>query len=189
MLHLVSTKRKSKSGKSIRFASPLWQESPPFKHSHVLVSHALKFGDFNCPFDQNQSSILKSSFSQDHSCVPISKIFGSIKNKLREVGKENHPPNAISNLCAFAAQAPNHASVLHKAPSTNRMGGIGKKPVNVPTVSSFGKLITWHNNRRSLGYVLVKCLYNGAQSIPRNLVFRQGEKMVQVGHGLYQCMC
>jgi hypothetical protein len=43
------------------------------------------------------------------------------------------------------------------------------------TVSSFGKLITWHNNCRSLGYVLVKCLYNGAQSMPRSLVFRQGE--------------
>jgi hypothetical protein len=43
-------------------------------------------------------------------------------------------------------------------------------------VSSFGKLVTWHNNQRSLGYVLVKCLYNGAQSVPRSLVFRQGER-------------
>jgi hypothetical protein len=41
-------------------------------------------------------------------------------------------------------------------------------------VSSFGKLVTWHNNRRSLGYAPVKCLYNGAQSVPRSLIFRQG---------------
>jgi hypothetical protein len=43
-------------------------------------------------------------------------------------------------------------------------------------ISSFGKLITWHNNRRSLGYVLVKFVYNGAQLVPRSLVFRQGER-------------
>jgi hypothetical protein len=41
-------------------------------------------------------------------------------------------------------------------------------------ISSFGKLITWHNNRRSLGYVLVKCLYNTPQSAPRSLVIKQG---------------
>jgi hypothetical protein len=43
-------------------------------------------------------------------------------------------------------------------------------------VSSFAKLVTWHNNGRSLGYVLVKCLYNDAQSVPRSLVLRQGER-------------
>jgi hypothetical protein len=43
-------------------------------------------------------------------------------------------------------------------------------------VSSIGKLVSWHNNRRSLGYLLVKCLYNGAQSVPISLVFRQGER-------------
>jgi hypothetical protein len=33
-------------------------------------------------------------------------------------------------------------------------------------VSSFAKLVTWHNNKRSLGHVLVKCLYSDVQSVP-----------------------
>jgi hypothetical protein len=41
---LVSRKRKSKSGKFVHFVSPLRQKSPPFKHSSMLVSHALKLG-------------------------------------------------------------------------------------------------------------------------------------------------
>jgi hypothetical protein len=44
-------------------------------------------------------------------------------------------------------------------------------------VSPFAKLVTWHNNMRSLGYVLVKCLYNDVQSVLRSLlVLRQGER-------------
>jgi hypothetical protein len=39
--------------------------------------------------------------------------------------------------------------------------------------TSFGKMVTWHNNRRALGYVLVKCLYNDPQTVPRSLVLRQ----------------
>jgi hypothetical protein len=42
-------------------------------------------------------------------------------------------------------------------------------------IASFGKMVTWHNNRRDLGYVLVKCLYNDPQTVPRILVLRQGE--------------
>jgi hypothetical protein len=41
-------------------------------------------------------------------------------------------------------------------------------------VTSFGKMLTWHNNRRDHGYVLVNCLYNDPQTIPRSLVLRQG---------------
>jgi hypothetical protein len=33
-------------------------------------------------------------------------------------------------------------------------------------------LVTWHNNRRSLGYVLIKCLYNDVQSVPRSLALK-----------------
>jgi hypothetical protein len=43
-------------------------------------------------------------------------------------------------------------------------------------LAPFAKMVTWHNNGRSLGYVLVKCLYNGAESVPRSLVLRQGDK-------------
>jgi hypothetical protein len=43
-------------------------------------------------------------------------------------------------------------------------------------VSSFGKLVNWHNNHRALEYVLVKCLYNDTRTVPRSLVFRQGER-------------
>jgi hypothetical protein len=42
-------------------------------------------------------------------------------------------------------------------------------------VTSFGKMVTWHNNRRALGYVLLKCLYNDPQTVPRSLVLRQRE--------------
>jgi hypothetical protein len=41
-------------------------------------------------------------------------------------------------------------------------------------ITSFGKMVTWHNNGRNLGYVLVKCLYNDPQTVPRSLVLRQG---------------
>jgi hypothetical protein len=42
-------------------------------------------------------------------------------------------------------------------------------------VSSFDKIVTWHNNRRALGNVLVKCLYNEPTSVPHTLVLSQGE--------------
>jgi hypothetical protein len=41
--------------------------------------------------------------------------------------------------------------------------------------ASFGKMITWHNNGRDLGHVLVKCLYNDPQIVTRSLVLKQGE--------------
>jgi hypothetical protein len=41
-------------------------------------------------------------------------------------------------------------------------------------VASFGNMVTWHNNKRDLGYVLVKCLCNDPQMVPRSLVLRQG---------------
>jgi hypothetical protein len=41
-------------------------------------------------------------------------------------------------------------------------------------VASFGKMVIWHNNRRDLGYVLFKCLYNDPQTVPRSLVLMQG---------------
>jgi hypothetical protein len=41
-------------------------------------------------------------------------------------------------------------------------------------VASFGKMVTWHNYGRDLGYILVKCLYNDTQTVPRSLVLRQG---------------
>jgi hypothetical protein len=43
-------------------------------------------------------------------------------------------------------------------------------------VATFGKLMTRHNNHIALCYILVRCLYNGADSIPRSIVFRQGER-------------
>lgn len=43
-------------------------------------------------------------------------------------------------------------------------------------VSSFGKMLRWRNPPNRLGYVLVKCLYNEPQSVPRSLVFRQGTR-------------
>jgi hypothetical protein len=45
---------------------------------------------------------------------------------------------------------------------------------NDQVVTSFGKMVTWHNNRRALGYVLVKCLYNYPKIVPRSLVLWQG---------------
>jgi hypothetical protein len=44
------------------------------------------------------------------------------------------------------------------------------------TMASFGMLVSWHNNPRALGSVLIKCLYNGAHSVPKSLVFRQGDR-------------
>jgi hypothetical protein len=43
-------------------------------------------------------------------------------------------------------------------------------------VAPFGKLISWHNNPRAKGYVLVKCLYNDIDLVPRSLFFRQGDR-------------
>jgi hypothetical protein len=43
-------------------------------------------------------------------------------------------------------------------------------------VASFGRLVSWHNNPRKLGFVLVKCLYNSVNSVPRSLVLRQGDR-------------
>jgi hypothetical protein len=40
------------------------------------------------------------------------------------------------------------------------------------SVTSFAMIVTWHNNRRSLGYVLIKCLYNDVQSVPRSLALK-----------------
>jgi hypothetical protein len=40
----------------------------------------------------------------------------------------------------------------------------------------FAKMVIWHNNGRSLGYVLVKCLHNDAEYVPRSLVLRQGNR-------------
>jgi hypothetical protein len=42
----------------------------------------------------------------------------------------------------------------------------------VRAVSTFGKMISWHNNPRKLGFVLVKCLYNNTASVPRSIEFR-----------------
>jgi hypothetical protein len=44
------------------------------------------------------------------------------------------------------------------------------------TFASFQKLVACNNNRRALGYVFVKCKYNDAASMPRSLVFRQGQR-------------
>jgi hypothetical protein len=41
-------------------------------------------------------------------------------------------------------------------------------------ITSFGKMVTWQNNGRDLGYVLIKCSYNDPQTVPRSLVLRQG---------------
>jgi hypothetical protein len=41
-------------------------------------------------------------------------------------------------------------------------------------IASFGKMVIWHNNGRDIGYVLVKCLYNDPQTVPKSLVLRQG---------------
>jgi hypothetical protein len=35
------------------------------------------------------------------------------------------------------------------------------------TMASFGKLVSWHNNPRVMGLVLLKCLYNGVHSVPK----------------------
>jgi hypothetical protein len=43
-------------------------------------------------------------------------------------------------------------------------------------MTSFGKLVSWHNNPRANGFVLVKCLYNGTDYVPRSLIFRQGDR-------------
>jgi hypothetical protein len=43
-------------------------------------------------------------------------------------------------------------------------------------VTSFGKLVSWHNNPRAHGFVLVKCLYNGTDYVPRSFIFRKGER-------------
>lgn len=40
-------------------------------------------------------------------------------------------------------------------------------------VTSFGKMMCSHNPPTKLGYVLVKCLYNEPQIVPRSIVFRQ----------------
>jgi hypothetical protein len=52
-------------------------------------------------------------------------------------------------------------------------------------VSSFSKLVTWYNNRRVLGYVLVKCLYNGPASVLAALFSGKGKDMAEVGTGLW----
>jgi hypothetical protein len=44
-------------------------------------------------------------------------------------------------------------------------------------VSTFGKMISWHNNPRKLGIVLVKCLYNNTTSVPHSIEFRQGDRL------------
>lgn len=41
-------------------------------------------------------------------------------------------------------------------------------------ITCFGKMVRWHNPPTKLGYVLVKCLYNEPQTVPRSIVFRQG---------------
>jgi hypothetical protein len=41
-------------------------------------------------------------------------------------------------------------------------------------ITSFGKMVTWHNNGRDFGYVLVKCLYTDPQIVPRSLVLKKG---------------
>uniref|UniRef100_A0A0A9F2U0 Uncharacterized protein n=1 Tax=Arundo donax TaxID=35708 RepID=A0A0A9F2U0_ARUDO len=46
---------------------------------------------------------------------------------------------------------------------------------------SFGKMTHWHHNPRNMAFVLVKCLYNDAESVPRSLVLRQGFE--DGGHG------
>uniref|UniRef100_A0A0A9B1C7 DUF7597 domain-containing protein n=1 Tax=Arundo donax TaxID=35708 RepID=A0A0A9B1C7_ARUDO len=38
--------------------------------------------------------------------------------------------------------------------------------------ASFGKMIYWHDYPENKGFVLVKCLYDDAESVPRSLVFR-----------------
>jgi hypothetical protein len=43
-------------------------------------------------------------------------------------------------------------------------------------VAAFGKLISWHNNPRARGFVLVKCLYNDVDTVLRSLFFRQGDR-------------
>jgi hypothetical protein len=42
-------------------------------------------------------------------------------------------------------------------------------------IASFGKMVIWHNNGRDLGYILVTCVYNDPQTVPRSLVLRQGK--------------
>jgi hypothetical protein len=76
---LVSRKRKSKSSKVVRFASPIRQRSP-FKARPLLKRPLLKFGDFRCPIPQDQPA--KPCLSQDRSTVPASRVFSSIKNHL-----------------------------------------------------------------------------------------------------------
>ncbi|TVU33893.1 hypothetical protein EJB05_15707, partial [Eragrostis curvula] len=44
------------------------------------------------------------------------------------------------------------------------------------TCSSFGKLVHWHSNPAVTAYVLVKCMYDNAEDVPRSLVIKQGEE-------------
>jgi hypothetical protein len=105
----VTRKLKSKSRKYVHFASPIHQKSPSPKPSYVMDPHALKFGGFHCPFNlyHDVDAKLKSSMFHDHSCVPITKFFGSIKNKFIEAEKEKLRP--FSNPSCSAASAPNQS--------------------------------------------------------------------------------
>jgi hypothetical protein len=98
--------------------------------------HALKFGGFHCPLNLHQAADakLKSSMFHDRSYAPITKIFGSIKNKLPETKKEKLPP--FSNSSCAAASALNQPLDLCQAPSASRTGWAGKKPMHAPAMQA-----------------------------------------------------
>lgn len=48
-------------------------------------------------------------------------------------------------------------------------------------VSSFRKLMRWHNGLHIKSYVLVKCLYSSIIDVPRSIVLSQGDEVTDLG--------
>jgi hypothetical protein len=109
-----------------------------------LVSSSLKFGDFHCPIDYHKPSIdyLKPSLIQDHSCISVSKVFGSLKNKLPETSKGN--PISNSNSAHFSslgfskvvAPSSSRTALLHQTALPNRAGQSGKEPMHASAMQA-----------------------------------------------------
>jgi hypothetical protein len=75
------TSKRSRSSKSIKFASPIKQSSPPIKSSLLLCSSCIKLGEFACQIE-GQNLVQTPAIENSIASVLASRVFGRIRNLL-----------------------------------------------------------------------------------------------------------
>jgi hypothetical protein len=111
--------------------SPSNQKSPLFKARLLLEQPLLNFGDFDCSVYERLPT--QSYLRQDFSPVPVSRVFGSIKNNLNRSKAE-----ASSSICNSSIQIVAAPHSCQKAAVSHPVSANGSSQQNSKAGPSVG---------------------------------------------------